>query len=207
MPYHTWSWRSSQTSQKCRVHFKTSISRPWSHVADRLTEANAQAPTVAAVYLLWATFHKGHLTEPVPSGGLWLRRAGGHLPDPTAGGVGGGGKGGGRQGGGGGGSWGGRASREKGTAPLAIRAVPGALYKLGGAISIRKQGQWTVKEDSRTSVKLKGRTDCWLHRSYNPTAEPCRHVKQKNVFLFPNLGWRKGNTGYTSVHRTVVLEE
>lgn len=112
---------------KIWVHFKTSISRPWSHIADRLTEANAQAPTVAAVYLLWATFHKGHLTEPVPSGGLWLCRAGGHLPDPTAGGVGGGGKGGGRQGGGGGGSWGGRASREKGTAPLAIRAVPGAL--------------------------------------------------------------------------------
>lgn len=89
-------------------------------------KANAQAPAVA-VYLLWATFSKGHLTEPVPSGGLWLRRAGGHLSDPTARGVGGGGKGGGGQGGGGGGSWGGRTSREKGIAPPAIRAVPGAL--------------------------------------------------------------------------------
>lgn len=138
LPYHTWQWRIIQTSQKCKVHFKTSTSRLWSHVADKLKEANAQAPAVA-VYLLWTTFSKGHLTEPVPSGGLWLRRAGGHLPDPTAGGV-GGGKGGGGQGGDGGGSWGGRTSREKGTAPLAIRAVLGALKELWGAISIRKQG-------------------------------------------------------------------
>ncbi len=139
LPYHTWQSRISQTSQKCKVHFKTSTSRLWNHIADKLKEANAQAPAVT-VYLLWTTFHKGHLTEPVPSGGLWLRGAGGHLPDPTTRGVGGGGKGRGGQGGGGGGSWGGRTSREKGTAPLAIRAVPGALKKLGGAISIRKQG-------------------------------------------------------------------
>lgn len=83
----------------------------------------------------------------MPSGGLWLRRAGGHLPDPAARGVGGGGEGGGGQGGGGGGSGGGRTSGEKGTAPLDIGAVPGALKKVGGgAVSIRKQGgQWTVK--------------------------------------------------------------
>lgn len=104
-----------------------------------MLQTYAQAPVVA-VYLLWTTFQKGHLTEPVPSGGLWLRRAWGNLSDPTARGVGGGGKGGGGQGGGGGGSWGGRTSRVKGTAPLAIRAVPGALINLGGAISIRKQG-------------------------------------------------------------------
>lgn len=87
-------------------------------------------------HLLGATFSKGHLTEPVPSGGLWLRGAGGHLPDPRAGGVGGGGGEGGR----GRGTRGGRASRDKRTAPLSIRTVPGALTKLGGAISIRKQG-------------------------------------------------------------------
>lgn len=72
----------------------------------------------------------------MPSGRLWLHRAGGNLPDPTARGVRRGGKGGGGWGGGGGG----RTSRERGTAPLAVRAVPGALKKLGGAISIRKQG-------------------------------------------------------------------
>lgn len=99
----------------------------------------AQAPVVA-VYLLWTTFQKGHLTEPVPSGGLWLCRAWGHLHDPTA--RKGGGKGRGGQGGGGGGSWGGRTSRDKGTVPLAIGAVPRAFIKLGGAISIRKQ--WPV---------------------------------------------------------------
>lgn len=103
-----------------------------SEAADKLKKANAQALAVA-VYLLLTTFHKGHLTELVPSGGLWLHMVGGHLPDPTARGRGGkrGGQGGGR---------GGRTSREKGTAPLAIRAVPGALKELGGAISIRKQG-------------------------------------------------------------------
>lgn len=97
----------------------------------------AQAPVVV-VYLLWTTFQKGHLTEPVPSRGLWLHRAWGHLPDPTP--RKGGGKGRGGQRGGGGRSWGRRASREKGTVPLAIRAVPRALIKLGGVISIRKQG-------------------------------------------------------------------
>lgn len=75
----------------------------------------------------------------MPSGGLWLRRAGGHLPDPTARRVGGGGTGRGGQGGSGGGT-GGRTSRVKGAAPLAIWAVPGALKKLGGGISKRKQG-------------------------------------------------------------------
>lgn len=63
----------------------------------------------------------------MPSGGLWLCRAGGHLPGWTARGVGRGGKGGGGQGGGGGGSGGGRTSGEKGTAPPALRAVPEAL--------------------------------------------------------------------------------
>ena len=110
----------NKTSQKCKVHFNMD-EQTMIYTADKPKEANAQAPAVA-VYLLWTTFSKGHLTEPVPSGGLRLRGAGGHLSGPTARGVGGGGKG-----GGGGGSWGGRTSREKGTAPPTVRAVPGGL--------------------------------------------------------------------------------
>lgn len=135
--YQTWHWMISQTSQKCKVHSKTSTSRLTSQTAGTLKEATARG-LADAVYLLWATFRKRHLTEPVPSGGLWLRRAGGHLPDPTARGVVGGGGGGGKgrrgQGGSGRITRGGRTSRDKGTAPLAIRAVPGV------AISIREQG-------------------------------------------------------------------
>lgn len=135
--YQTWHWMISQTSQKCKVHFKTSTSRLTSQTAGTLKEATARG-LADAVYLLRATFRKRHLTEPVPSGGLWLRRAGGHLPDPTAGGVVGGGGGGGKgrrgQGGSGRITRGGRTSRDKGTAPLAIRAVPGVT------ISIREQG-------------------------------------------------------------------
>lgn len=106
LPYHfmTMTDRSNifiKKKKKSKVHCKTLTSRLWRHAAERLQEANARAPTVA-VYLLWATFHKGHLTEPVPSGGLWLCRTGGHLPDPTARGV-GGGRGGGKTGGGQGG--------------------------------------------------------------------------------------------------------
>lgn len=50
------------------------------------------------------------------------------------------------------------------------------------------RGQWTVKEESRTSLKLGGRTDRRRHRSYNRTAEP---VKQTHVFSFPNLRLKK----------------
>lgn len=103
-------------------------------------EANVQALAID-VYLLGATFSKRHLIKPVPSGGLWLCRAGGHLPDTTPGGVGGGRKGGGRGLGRiGRGTGRGRTTGDKCTAPLDIRAVPGALIKLRGAISKRKQG-------------------------------------------------------------------
>lgn len=92
----------------------------------------AYTQALALVYLLCATFQKGHSTEPVPSGGAWLGRAQGHLSDPTTrrGGV----KGGGGQAGGGIAT----TRREQHTEPFAIRTMPGALVKLGDAKSIRK---------------------------------------------------------------------
>lgn len=94
----------------------------------------AYTQALALVYLLCATFQKGHSTEPVPSGGAWLGRAQGHLSDPTTRRGGGGVKGGGRQAGGGIAT----TRREQHTEPFAIKTMPGALVKLGHAKSIRK---------------------------------------------------------------------
>lgn len=58
--YQTWHWMISQTSQKCKVHFKTSTSRLTSQTAGTLKEATARG-LADAVYLLWATFRKRHL--------------------------------------------------------------------------------------------------------------------------------------------------
>lgn len=96
-------------------------------------QAHTQA--LALVYLLCATFQKGHSTEPVTSGGAWLGGAQGHLSDPTTRRGGGGGvKGGGRQAGGGIAT----TRREQHTEPFAIRTMQGALVKLGDAKSSRK---------------------------------------------------------------------
>lgn len=89
-------------------------------------------------YLLWrATLSKGDLTKLLASGAVGLQGTAGQPARPTA--RRGGGEGGGEQGGGGGGSGGGRTSREKGTLPLALRAVPWALREQGGAISTRER--------------------------------------------------------------------
>lgn len=84
-------------------------------------------------------------------------------PEPTA-------RGRGREGGGEEGGSRGRAGRDKATASLAIRAVPGTLRVLGGggrgAVSMKRAVQWTVKagEEPPFVIPVRGRADYWLHR-------------------------------------------
>lgn len=99
----------------------------------------AYTQALALVYLLCATFQKGHSSEPVPSGGAGLGGAQGHLSDPTTRRAGGGVKGGGRQAGGGG-----ETTRRGQRQELPFKAGRGHRYKKAGLSGQLRQTEPTA---------------------------------------------------------------
>lgn len=86
------TWQSSISKHpKNASSLQNTIKQTMKSRCRRTESPKAQTPAITG-YLQWTTFHKGHLTEPEGSGGLCLCRAGGHLPDWAARGVGGRGK-------------------------------------------------------------------------------------------------------------------